>query len=266
MNRSLRRSATALLTAAVLLVPSLAAAQSGSNASGSNASDSNTTGTNTTGTNQPTLPNAASAASRTLAQLQRQALRLTLIARLPAADRQQAGQLLDRADALRQRAGDLRRQELQAYVDALQAGGTPADARALAQHEIAGDRASLTQEEATLRSDAKTFVQKVPQASAVLRHLTAGMGGRTQAYGRGPGSAPGWGPQLGAHRPGMRQGMRRPGMSPRDDGRGLGWGRSGPGASRDRRPYGWYGAPQNNTVPTMPPTTTPPAGGGDGGG
>ncbi len=273
MVRSLRRGATAALATAVLLVPSLAAAQSGSNPSGSNTSGSNTTGTNTTGTNttgtntagpntagpnQPTTPNAPSTSSRTLAQLEREALRLTLIARLPAADRPQAGQLLDRADALRQRATDMRRQELQAYVDALQAGATPTDARTQAQKKVAGERSSLAQDEATLRTDAQTFVQKVPQARALLRNLSPGRSARTQTLGRGFGSGQGWGQGRSMGQGMNRKGMDRGWMGPD---RNAPWQRPGTGPRNS--------PPQNGTPPTTPrstpPSSTPPAGTGTGG-
>ncbi len=219
----------------------------GTNTPGTNTPGTNTPGTNTPGTNQPTTPNAPSTSSRTLAQLQRQALRLTLIARLPAADRQQAGQLLDRADALRQRARDVRRQELQAYVDALQAGAAPADARTQAQQKVAGERSSLTQDEATLRTDAQTFVQKVPQARAMLRDLSTARGARTQTLGRGFGSAQGWGQGRGMGQDMNRQDMNRRGMGQgmgRDMGHGMDRGRSGPGWDRYGAPYGPYRGPR----------------------
>jgi len=312
MVRSLRRGATTALAAAVLLVPSLAAAQSRPSSPNSSASDSsttntnttgtNTTGTNTTGTGRPTAPNASSTTARTLAQLQREARRLTLIARLPAADRQQAGKLLERADALRLRGSELRRQQLQAYIDALRAGAAPAEARAQAQHKIAAARTSLTQDEAVLRADVQAFLQKAPQARALLRYLDAGRGMRSQALGRGHTPAPAWGSQPGMDRGTRRPDTRRPDMFPGGNGRGMGWRQTGPGWNREGMPYGQAGpyggpwgpgmgrgtmgrgrshpdgngpgqrpdmvprqsAPQNGTPPATPPVSPPP-GSGNGG-
>jgi len=244
MVRSLRLGALAMLAASVLMVPTLAAAQSSNDPTGTNA-----TGTSPSGNPSSSAPNA-STSSQTLAQLQRKALRLTLIARLPAADQQQAGQLLDRADALRQRALTLRRQELQAYVAALEGGATPANARTQAQQKVAVERTSLTKAAATLRADVQSFLQRVPQARTLLRSLGAGLRERAQALGRGPGRVPGNAPGLGPWSgrgqgmgrgtvQGMRQGMRQ-GMAPGDNGRAD---RAGRGWARDGAPYGQGDAP-----------------------
>lgn len=219
MIRMLRLGAKVAATTALLVGFALASAQSGAT--------------------QPTTPPATSASrAPTMAQLQRQALRLTLIARLPEADRAQATRLLDRADALRQRARALRRKELQDYIDALKAGSAPAVARSEAQQKVASERTALAKEASTLRSEVQSFLKKVPQARALLRYFGArervGMGfgfapgqrgsyGRANPYGRGvgPGQAgQGW----------MGPGSNAPGL--------YGPGRNAPGYGRNAMPFG----------------------------
>lgn len=143
-----------VLVAAVLALPVAASAQSAA-----------------------TAPATPQAQQQTLRELQRQAARLTAIARLPQADRAQATSLLDRFDALRQRAVSLRIQELRAYVDALKGGTAAATARAEAQQTVSAQRVALAKDEDALRSDAQTFLQKVPQARALLRALVSARGG-----------------------------------------------------------------------------------------
>jgi len=227
-----------------------------------------------------TTPPAAGSATQqaNLQSLERQAARLTLVNSLPAADRAQATQLLDRADALRQRALSLRAAELQAYIAALQAGDAPMTARVQAQQKVADTRLALTKDVATLRSDVQAFVQKVPQARALLREL----GGYGRGYGRGYGPGAdlgglGFGGRGFGSMPGM-QGIR-PGAGAQG---GMGWRWGGPGASRmpnagqspwgrggaPRGPGGWNGMPQNrqlqNNQPqnSTPQNSTPPSSGG----
>ncbi|MEJ2292168.1 MAG: hypothetical protein P8Y05_10695 [Deinococcales bacterium] len=284
MKRTLRLGARVALTTAVLVGVALASAQGG--------------------TTQPATPPAASSQTPSMAQLQREALRLTLIAQLPAADRQQATQLLDRADALRQRALDLRRQELQAYIDALKSGSVPSVARAQAQQKVASERTSLAQDEATLRSDAQSFLQKVPQARALMRYLgggrRTGLGlGGTQGqrgpapYGPARPNGRRMGPGSGWTSPGANTpGMNAPGRTMRGWGLGdMPYGPMGPGMQQRRFyrdgmnrdgmnrdgmglpwPSPWM--PRRN-APGTPPTTapqnstpqntTPPSGSGTGG-
>ncbi len=219
MTRMLRLGAKVAATTALLVGFALASAQSGAT--------------------QPATPPATSAnQAPTMAQLERQALRLTLIARLPEADRAQATRLLDRADALRQRARALRRKELQDYIDALKAGSAPAVARSEAQQKVAGERTALVKEASTLRTEVQSFLKKVPQARALLRYL-----GARERAGTGFGFAPG---QRGSYGPASPNGR---GMGPGQTGRGWmgpgsnapGWngsGRNAPGYGRNAMPFG----------------------------
>jgi len=230
-----------------------------------------------------TPPASASGSPGTVASklrgLEREALRLTLVARLPEADRGDATKLLDRADALRQRTLELRTQELQAYVDALKAGTAPADARSQAQQAVATTRDSLQKDLATFRSDVQAFVQKVPQAAGLMRSLAPemraagsfGLGmslpGTGQRFGRGGrlGRGPGFGSTPGAGRlPGRGQQNWGRGAAPR------GWGRGTPGfgwrqgAGSGSRP--WWGpgqtTPSQPSQPSQPQNSTPPSRGG----
>lgn len=219
MPRTLRL----VLVAAALLVPTLAWAQNGNAPAAP-------------GTSQPTMQ-----------QLRREALRLTLIDRLPTADRQTATKLLDRAESLRKRADALRRQELEAYVTALKAGTAPTAARAEARQKVAAERTALAKDVAALRSDVRSFVQKVPQARALLRAFRTGAGPRAQRAVPGLGlrrSGPGsyrpygygqYGSRPYGYRPyGYGRGMRAPDMEgPATRGpRGGRPFRYGPGAQR----------------------------------
>lgn len=235
---------------------------------------------------------------QTLLQLQQQAARLTLVARLPEADRSQATQLLDRATALRNRGRALRIQELRAYVEALKAGAAPEVARVQAQQHVTDQRMALAKDMAAFRNEAEAFVKKVPQARWLLGSLLGGQRGhRCGAQGPGadrwpgPRSAPGMGRGTGPHTgPGMDWGMgldRGWGMGPAMGrsmgcrmGPGMGFGmrprENGPRMNRGRgsaMPWGWQqrngpagpngsqnGTPQNST----PQNSTPSNGGGTG--
>ncbi len=226
----------------------------------------------------PPATGAAGAAASTLRDLERQALRLTVIAQVPEADRAQATQLLDRADALRQRATELRTQELQSYIDALKAGTAPSDARTQAQQKLASERSQLQGDLTTLRDDVRAFVQKVPEARALERYLGAelraasgpGMGlGRDLGMGLGAAPANPWAGDRG--RIPWRGSPRAGARSNRDDRWGGvdGYGfemRQGFGMGR-RNPAGmggWAPTAPRKTAPqnTTPPTPTPPTGGG----
>lgn len=226
----------------------------------------------------PPAPGAAGTAASTLRDLERQALRLTVIAQVPEADRAQASQLLDRADALRQRATELRTQELQGYIDALKAGTAPSDARTQVQQKLASERSQLQSDLTTLRDDVQAFVQKVPQARALERYLGAELrasGGPGMGLGRGLGMGLGappadpwagglgrtpWGgsPRAGgrSHRDGRWGGANGYGFEMRQ---GFGMGRRNPAGTG-----GWTPASPPKTAPqnTTPPTPTPPTGGG----
>ncbi|MEJ2668518.1 MAG: hypothetical protein P8Z81_15715 [Deinococcales bacterium] len=211
-----------VLAAAVLTLPALALAQN---------------------TPAPTPP--AAAQQQSLGALERQAARLTLINRLPQADRAEATKLLDRADALRQRARQLRIEELRAYIAALKAGDAPAAARVQAQQKVSDARLTLAKDAATLRTDAQAFLQKVPEARALLRSLSmrnearrtpgasangAGNAGTRQPGTRGFRGFNGMGGAPGAGT--MRQGVGRGGQGPRQP-----WGMGG-AAPYGRMPYG----------------------------
>jgi len=145
----LRALSRAALAAALLLLPAAVSAQS-----------------------SQTPPSTAPANEQlTMRALQREALRLTFIARLPAADQAQASALFDRADTLRTTERSLRQQELQAYVDALKAGTAPTEARTQAEQKVAADRSSLETALTTLRGDVQSLVKEVPQARLMLRLL-----------------------------------------------------------------------------------------------
>lgn len=209
-----RTRLSTLLAVAVLALPALASAQ--------NAAPSGPT------TAQPQTQQQAQQQSQTqqqtqqqtLRRLRQQARRLTLIAQLPQADRAPATELLDRAAALRQRALDLRIREMQAYVAALQAGTAPNAARIQAQQQVSDQRLALANDMDALRSDAQAFLQKVPEARALLRGLPGGPAAASgPAQGRRPGlgsgrwpgdAAPGTGRMPGATMPwGGRPGSPR---------------------------------------------------------
>ncbi|HKI56772.1 MAG TPA: hypothetical protein VKB31_06420 [Trueperaceae bacterium] len=193
-----------------------------------------------TATTAPTPPGAQ---RQHLAALQREAARLTLIARLPQADRAEATKLLDRADTLRRRARTLRIDELKAYVAALEAGTAPAAARVEAQQKVSDQRLALARQAATLRGDVQAFVRKVPQARALLRELAAGMGAaRGHRFGARPGAGNGTGPGAGRiPAPGANgPAAKRPGRF------GSGTAMGGPG-SMGRRQAGAGAAPYGMT-------------------
>lgn len=264
-----------VLLAAVLTLPVAAFAQSAANA--------------------PAPPRTQQQSLRTL---QQQAARLTLLARIPQADRAQATQLLDRWDALRRRARNLRIQQLQAYVDALKAGSDPAAARAQARQKVSDLRQTLVGDLGTFRSDVRAFLQKVPQARGLLRELGAGYGtgpsgrmgnrpaqrgampygempNRARPYGEMPNRAMPYG--NAPWRNGRWQGPWRQGwMSPpweRSYGRwGMPWDRGGAAPWRWQPGGGAPGGngapqnstPQNSTPPGNAPTNGAPSTGGSG--
>lgn len=217
----------AILLAALLALPAAASAQNAAGAAQAT----------------PSTPASSPSQQQTLRQLQQQAARLTLIAQLPEADRSQASQLLSRADALRQRSRALRIQELQSYVDALKAGTAPNVARAQAQQQVADQRVTLAKDMASLRSDVQAFLQKVPQARALLRGLAGRAGGGQGAFGGRPGmrnGRPGLNGAPGAAGPGQRGSM-------------MPWwnGQRGPGAGR------WYGPWSGNGMGWEPGADMP---------
>ncbi len=203
-----------VLAAAALTLPALALAQ-----------------------NTPAPAPPTSTQQQTLGALERQAARLTLINRLPQADRAEAAKLLDRAGALRQRARQLRIEELRAYIAALKAGDAPAAARVQAQQKVADARLTLAKDAATLRTDAQAFLQKVPEARALLRSLSMRDEAR-RTPGAGPANGAGNG---GTPRPGTR-GFR--GFN------GMG-GAAGAGTMRQgaRQPWGMGGAAPYGRMP-----------------
>ncbi|MEJ2666666.1 MAG: hypothetical protein P8Z81_06140, partial [Deinococcales bacterium] len=131
-----------------------------------------------------------------LAALQQQAARLTLLNRLPAADRDAASSLLDKMQAVQQEAHALRVQALQAYDDALNGGADVATASAQAQQKVAAARAALAGNVASLRSAVQAFVQQHPDAANALSRY--GFGQR-RGFGPAAGNNPtlGYGPGMG---------------------------------------------------------------------
>lgn len=196
-------------------------------------------------TGAPGAPQAAGNAQfAQLRELRREARHLTLLNSLPEAARADAEALLGRMEASRTAEAAQRLAFMQAYVDALEAGQAPADARQAASAAVAEQFAALEAEREALRQDMQAFMTAHPEVRSGLGQGAfgaPGMAGPFGAQGRsgmGPFGAQdcsGMGP-FGAQDPsgmapfgGPRRGMpapfggQRPGMGSGPAGHG-GWG------------------------------------------
>ncbi len=116
-----------------------------------------------------------------LRQLQREARQLEILQRLPEESRADAEVLLTRAADLADVGLALRTSNMQAYVDALDAGEQPLVARELARQAVAEERLALIREMARLREDIQGFAETYPE----VRELMGGAGlGRGLLEGR----------------------------------------------------------------------------------
>jgi len=108
-----------------------------------------------------------------IAELRAQAQRLTVLAELPEEARPEVQALLDRYDELRRSAQELEVARLEALVDALEAGESPAVANQLADSAVADQRVELARQWESLRDEAEALAEQYPEAARLLRRLTS---------------------------------------------------------------------------------------------
>lgn len=104
-----------------------------------------------------------------VAELQARAQRLSLLAQLPPEARPEAEELLGRYEDLARAEQELEVARLEALVAALEGGDSPSVAQEVAGSAVAEGRVSVTRQREALQADVEAFVERYPEAAAVLR-------------------------------------------------------------------------------------------------
>ncbi|MEM7736950.1 MAG: hypothetical protein AAF267_14295 [Deinococcota bacterium] len=120
-----------------------------------------------------------------LRQLQREARQLEILQRLPEESRADAEVLLTRAADLADVGLALRTSNMQAYVDALDAGEQPLVAREIARQAVAEERLALIRDMATLREDIQGFTDTYPEVRELMGEARLGRGLVGGRFGQG---------------------------------------------------------------------------------